>query len=507
MQNTALRTLALLIAFCNIATVAFAAIDYTTIFENTNGIAVTPFTGGGFTLFTDGHLASGAINTGSSIHNGVAVFARGRSYTIEVGGNLVDLCDRVELYTSATATVPRWSLINKPDNDPADKVKTRSGKISFNIGDVPLTEGQSFIIKIRYALELNGVDIITCTIGNGTITAARWVGTTLPTYTTQSGVVIEQLNQGASYTLELTISGLPANNLVNDDYFVQNRLSFFPQRFAKFGTIVNGVGTFRGSFTVTDVTNTQSGNILSNYSHNLDNLIDERLRNTINNSHALTSGSTNALEARLASLPATNQTTHSTNLNTVKAFATPPVVPQNPAGTNLVPISGGNTFNPVLNGSNLDLFNYRGENFIHVNSNFCAGKPASNALVINTDPILGSEILVPAAAENITWGIQDVGSNPAASYPTFSSQLLTNGNLLDTKTINTLPENGHQQHFTFVRPPFDVFFFPTAPARGGQCFLKATATNSLPNNANFEIRVDNTNTVQESNETDNNRIF
>lgn len=133
-------------------------------------------------------------------------FVSGSNHVVDLTGAFLDVCDRVEI-CNASGTVQRTlsgSSLNKFKSN-------NEGHVKFTVSSSNLPGiGSNFIIKVRYAVELNGFDQLDCMVAaRGTIQSIQWVGSTLPVITKHSSGAgeVSTLVSGLTYTLQFNGTG------------------------------------------------------------------------------------------------------------------------------------------------------------------------------------------------------------------------------------------------------------------------------------------------------------
>ncbi len=166
-------------------------------------------------------LQAGSVNASQNLSLNHAVsnkkvkgfrlpFVTGISHVVDMTGAFLDVCDRVEI-CNASGTVQRTlkgSALNKFKSNNEGHVK-----FTVNASDLPGVEGD-FILKVRYAVELNGFDQLDCKVAaRGVINSIQWVGTTLPVFSTHSSGAgeVSTLTVGKEYTLQFNGTGFSSS--------------------------------------------------------------------------------------------------------------------------------------------------------------------------------------------------------------------------------------------------------------------------------------------------------
>jgi hypothetical protein len=116
----------------------------------------------------------------------------------------LNTCDRVEIVNAAGNTVQTL-------RDAALTKTTVNGKgqLKFTVPSTRLTSIVNFEIRVRYAPEFNGYDVLKCcVVPRGVINSITWVGTNLPTITNVTGGELSSLTCLLEYKLQFTGTGL-----------------------------------------------------------------------------------------------------------------------------------------------------------------------------------------------------------------------------------------------------------------------------------------------------------
>lgn len=162
-------------------------------------------------------LQAGSVNASQNLSLNHAVsnkkvkgyrlpFVTGISHVVDMTGAFLDVCDRVEICNSSGAVqrTLRSSSLNKFKSNNEGHVK-----FTVNASDLPGVEGD-FILKVRYAVELNGFDQLDCKVAaRGVINSIQWVGADLPVFSTHSSGAgeVSTLTIGKEYTLQFNGTG------------------------------------------------------------------------------------------------------------------------------------------------------------------------------------------------------------------------------------------------------------------------------------------------------------
>lgn len=168
-------------------------------------------------------------------------FVSGSNHVVDLTGAFLDVCDRVEI-CNASGTVQRTlsgSSLNKFKSN-------NEGHVKFTVSSSNLPGiGSNFIIKVRYAVELNGFDQLDCMVaGRGTIQSMQWVGTTLPVISTHSSGSgeVSTLRTGSVYTLQFNGTGF-TNSVQLFDGLRTNLFGTAVLPFTASDLVVNSSGT------------------------------------------------------------------------------------------------------------------------------------------------------------------------------------------------------------------------------------------------------------------------
>ena len=126
------------------------------------------------------------------------------NHLVTLTGDWLNTCDRVEIVNAAGNTVQTL-------RDAALTKTTVNGKgqLKFTVPSTRLTSIVNFEIRVRYAPEFNGYDVLKCrVVPRGVINSITWVGANLPTITNVTGGELSTLTCLLEYTLQFTGTGL-----------------------------------------------------------------------------------------------------------------------------------------------------------------------------------------------------------------------------------------------------------------------------------------------------------
>jgi hypothetical protein len=217
-------------------------------------------------------LQAGSVNASQNLSLNHAVsnkrvqgfrmpFVTGVSHVVDLTGAFLDVCDRVEICNSSGTVrrTLRGTSLNKFKSNNEGHVK-----FTVNASDLPAVDGD-FILKVRYAVELNGFDQLDCKVAaRGVINSIQWVGTTLPTFSTHSSGAgeVSTLTVGRVYTLQFNGTGF-SNSVQLFDGLRTALFNTSSLPFTSTDLTVNSTGTImtltvRPSGTVTILTDLQS---------------------------------------------------------------------------------------------------------------------------------------------------------------------------------------------------------------------------------------------------------
>jgi hypothetical protein len=168
-------------------------------------------------------------------------FVTGMSHVVDLTGAFLDVCDRVEICNSSGTVrrTLRGTSLNKFKSNNEGHVK-----FTVNASDLPAVDGD-FILKVRYAVELNGFDQLDCKVAaRGVINSIQWVGTTLPTFSTHSSGAgeVSTLTVGKVYTLQFNGTGF-SNSVQLYDGLRTNLFNTNSLPFTNADLTVNSAGT------------------------------------------------------------------------------------------------------------------------------------------------------------------------------------------------------------------------------------------------------------------------
>lgn len=197
-------------------------------------------------------LQAGSVNASQNLSLNHAVsnkkvkgfrlpFVTGVSHVVDMTGAFLDVCDRVEI-CSSSGTVQRTlrgTALNKFKSNNEGHVK-----FTVNASDLPAVEGD-FILKVRYAVELNGFDQLDCKVAaRVVINSIQWVGSTLPVFSIHSSGAgeVSTLTVGKTYTLQFNGTGF-SNSIQLYDGLRTNLYSNNNLPFTNADLTVNSAGT------------------------------------------------------------------------------------------------------------------------------------------------------------------------------------------------------------------------------------------------------------------------
>jgi hypothetical protein len=126
------------------------------------------------------------------------------NHLVTLNGDWLNTCDRVEIVNAAGNTLQTL-------RDAALTKTTVNGKgqLKFTVPSTRLTSIVNFEIRVRYAPEFNGYDVLKCcVVPRGVINSITWVGTNLPTITNVTGGELSSLTCLLEYKLQFTGTGL-----------------------------------------------------------------------------------------------------------------------------------------------------------------------------------------------------------------------------------------------------------------------------------------------------------
>ena len=126
------------------------------------------------------------------------------NHLVTLTGDWLNTCDRVEIVNAAGNPVQTL-------RDAALTKTTVNGKgqLKFTVPSSRLTSIGNFEIRVRYAPEFNGYDVLKCrVVPRGVINSITWVGTNLPTITNVTGGERSTLKREVEYKLQFTGTGL-----------------------------------------------------------------------------------------------------------------------------------------------------------------------------------------------------------------------------------------------------------------------------------------------------------
>ncbi len=183
--------------------------------------------------------------SGGRVHGARIPVIAGLTHTFTIKGNLVDLCDRVELDGPGVRnqTLPKSRIR-------AANVGGK-GQIVFQIDGSDIHASGDFTVKIRYLVETSGFDRVDFhVVRRAAIRSVEWVGPRLPTVTAIPGGERSQLEIGVPYQLRANGTGFGPTQVgagVNSGIFQQTvsavqvtptavTLSFTPSHPARFLT-------------------------------------------------------------------------------------------------------------------------------------------------------------------------------------------------------------------------------------------------------------------------------
>ena len=164
------------------------------------------------------------------------------NHLVTLTGDWLNTCDRVEIVNAAGNTVQTL-------RDAALTKTTVNGKgqLKFTVPSTRLTSIVNFEIRVRYAPEFNGYDVLKCcVVPRGVINSITWVGTNLPTITNVgTGGERSDLTRRVEYTLQFTGTGFGTALSLTDLPNVINNNSLFDTDISLgvISTVVNSTGT------------------------------------------------------------------------------------------------------------------------------------------------------------------------------------------------------------------------------------------------------------------------
>lgn len=195
-------------------------------------------------------------------------FVTGNSHIVHIKGAFVDICDRVEICNSSS------TVIRTLTGSALNKFKaSNEGNIKFTVssGDLPGVD-QDFIIRLRYAVELNGFDRLDCKVAaRGVINSIQWIGTNQPLILSVTGGEHSVLKKNLEYTLQFNGTGFGNSIQLFDgkqtDLYNKSALPFTSSNLS-----VNSEGTvITLKFTPTGTTSFETD--LENFTNSTSNLL------------------------------------------------------------------------------------------------------------------------------------------------------------------------------------------------------------------------------------------
>lgn len=134
-------------------------------------------------------------------------FIAGLSHIVTFSGAFVDVCSRVEICNSGGSVQHTLSGASLTKS-----TVSGVGQLKFTISTSNLpAAGNDFIIKVRYAVELNGFDQLDGkVVKRGIINSMEWVGTQ-PLISSASGGESSVLRIGTAYQLRFNGTGFPSS--------------------------------------------------------------------------------------------------------------------------------------------------------------------------------------------------------------------------------------------------------------------------------------------------------